>query len=1268
MRPSRPVPALLLAILILVIATPSPATPLIGSPNPFSGDYRETTEDLRVKVQGGHVRIDREWYAGSWSINRRWSSLRIIYDPADNSIKAIERNDDEFLPTANNPDLFRFGKRRLIERTATGFRWSDKGGEWIEYDSAGRLLRYGDRNAGHVSLSYDQAGQTNGVLDHRDTQILWYEYDAQDRLRAIRDYSGRRVEYGYNAAGLIETVVDTRGNTWQYGYTGGLLTGKTDPEGRTVTLSYDGRKRVKRIEDDLGLWRTYIYDHDKSRREFLFRTIDSTGMQTDSWHDEEGALKRLEINGETVREFATDGNWRIERDFAGLETRLRYDDQQNLVETVFPDGSRITHDYDPRLAVLTRTTDERGIVTRFEHNQRGNRILMIEAAGTLDERTTEYGYDAYGNLLTERRLGDAETAEAITVHSYDEWGNRETITRPEGQLISFEHDAAGNRTARTDARGKRWTFSYDPANLPTAETNPLGHTRTYSYDKVGNLTSVEDRNGHTTTHAYDVRNNRITTTDPLGYTKTTDYDGEGRPIRETDAAGHSTAIGYDPFGRLDLILDPAGDRTELTYAEADDGAPFNAAIRVANPGYTDAYRYSRRGQRVRITKTLADGEALVTTKGYDRSGNQVRETDPENRTMIGTYDALGRVVRITYPDDLALTYHYDNRDNLIRIHNKRGDPIRSYEYDRNDWLTLETWPGGNRAILHDATGNVTETTDAEGRVTRYDYDDAGRELTVRYYRDASAPSPTRSTGSSYDAVGNRIGYSAGTLSATLTYDANNRKRTEDVDFGPFQSGYAYDYGPDGQKTSLTYPDGQQVAFSYDDAGRLATIALPGTGDIRYSGFDRQHPTIVQYPGGTQRLIRYDDLGRIAGVEARNLAATVLMSHSYSYDSVGNLLNRETEHGRYSFSYDALDQLTSADKPTLPDVTFTYDPDGNRLTGPTPGPWTYGEADELKSDGERDFSYDANGNLIRITDATGTVATYDYNGSDRLIAARDGAGDLLGIYAYDPLGRRIRAETDRITYYLYSDEGLIAELDETGTITRRHGWRPDGEWGTDPVWSANAAGTAFPLNDQLGTPWKQINADGAVQWEARYHPFGAAEVLIGDVMDQPFRLPGQYLVPELGTHYNYRRHYDPAAGRYQRFDPLGVRASLNTYLYAANNPLMRTDPYGLCTDGVGASVNACAGFTFGVGGDFCAETKCCTTKCGPECCTYFQVKVCVGLGGGISASANAVAGSCSVGVTFPPGVSACCGPCCVTASETDLGATCCYTQEAGKSCT
>jgi RHS repeat-associated protein len=100
------------------------------------------------------------------------------------------------------------------------------------------------------------------------------------------------------------------------------------------------------------------------------------------------------------------------------------------------------------------------------------------------------------------------------------------------------------------------------------------------------------------------------------------------------------------------------------------------------------------------------------------------------------------------------------------------------------------------------------------------------------------------------------------------------------------------------------------------------------------------------------------------------------------------------------------------------------------------------------------------------------------------------------------------------------------------------------------------------NDHLGTPQKLTAVNGAVVWSAKYSSFGEADVNISSSITNNLRFPGQYFDQETNLYYNLFRYYDPAAGRYLRPDPIGMRGGINLFIYALNNPKNYIDPLGL----------------------------------------------------------------------------------------------------------
>jgi RHS repeat-associated protein len=134
----------------------------------------------------------------------------------------------------------------------------------------------------------------------------------------------------------------------------------------------------------------------------------------------------------------------------------------------------------------------------------------------------------------------------------------------------------------------------------------------------------------------------------------------------------------------------------------------------------------------------------------------------------------------------------------------------------------------------------------------------------------------------------------------------------------------------------------------------------------------------------------------------------------------------------------------------------------------------------------------------------------------------------------------------------------------------YGWKPDSDWGTNPLWQANLsegqtlknASYHYLISDHLGTPQLAINSTGEQSWKINSDAFGNSELDANNQITMNLRFPGQYYDAETGLSYNCFRDYDAKTGRYIQSDPIGLEGGINTYGYVGGNPLLYLDIYGL----------------------------------------------------------------------------------------------------------
>lgn len=1082
-----------------------------------------------------------------------------------------------------------------------GFKWMDRDGSYIDFDAFGAILRYGDRNDIVVTFDYAFIGNTrrvNTVRDENGRAIFEIIYSG-GRIAEVRDVpaSGdpaavRSVKYEYGPAGSISKVTDVRGNDTLYGYDSLFrLSSIQDAEGNIQRIEYGATNRMVKFTEADGGVTDYSYEYDKNKKEFFVRIkypqTDAGRRVEDRWYSKEGVLRSVTVNGKTIMEVtnaSNDGRNVSYTDARGGKTTIVRNEFDLITSITYPDGGTYRVDYDSQNLNVLSETDENGVRTQYSYDEAGNLSGVIEAAGTSDARHHVVVSDAMGNITSWTVQGRLEadgttSPDATETYEYDANHYLTHYTDAEGKLRLYEHDRLGNMTKVTEPGGGVWLLTYDDHGYVKTVTDPLNHTVEYTYDKLGNILSHKDARGNITTWTYDALSRETTTRTSYGAEFRTTYDHDDNLTSVFDARGIGMRLEYDASGRLSRGVDAKGFEYLLDYADADGldkGLNFLSKIRY--PTFERRYKYDARQRATQITE-LAGTESHVTAQTYDKVGRQRTITDANGKTRQIEYDALGQVKALKDSLGNTVSFAYNSLGNLIKITDARNNVTR-FTTDKRGLVTGEIDPLGKiTQYEYDDNGWQTGTRLANGKRTVYDYDFGGRVIERRMY-DASDVLVQTVT-FSYDIDNNLTGWSDGTYTGTLTYDNDDRLLSEAVNYGPFSLEYSYTYYENNQVKTFTGADGVTIGYFYDGLGQLERVNIPGEGDITVTDWTWSSRKRVLLPGGASQEFEYNGLLDMTRMRVKTPAQQTLFELENKYGLLQEVAERTIAGTTTEYTYDDAWRLTGVDAANS--VTYTLDAAGNRVGAtPMPGAWVYDAANQLITKGDVTYTYDDAGNLTRKVDVSlaepQRTTSYEYDGLNRLLAVKDGAGDLIARYSYDPFDARLSKEVFSgvdagTTFYLHSDQGVVAEATSAGVVTTTYGWHPEEDYGTNALFARvpAPAGVGYRYvyyhNDQLGTPYRITDSSGTLVWSASYDTFGTATVASlpapNDALavTNNLRFGGQYFDAETGLHYNDRRYYETSTGRYITRDPLGFEGGPNQYLYVNHNPTNFYDPTG-----------------------------------------------------------------------------------------------------------
>jgi YD repeat-containing protein len=905
-------------------------------------------------------------------------------------------------------------------------------------------------------------------------------------------------------------------------------------------------------------------------------TPSSSDAVTRYFYDKDGrSVGKLDAEGNVTQCVYDKAGQKVEEiAYANAATNLTGTFAQ-VVASVTPDSAndRHTHYVYNGQGQLRFVVDGENYVseTKFDNAQATS---VIRYANKIASSTTDFTYDNVKALVGATSFPSA-TDDRTTWSVYDSAGRVAFAIDGEGGVTAFTYNSAGQVIKTTQFAKARATTSLPSKATMDSWASTNGNAANDSivrnyYDASGVLRYVVDGEGYVTRQTVDAEG-RLTSVDryanALSFTDadtiitvqatvassggaatttSTAYDVDGRVAKTTDAAGGQTSFVYNAFGNVVQTTDALGN---VTYNYYDALGRVTMSCDALN--YITQTSYTPFGEVASVTRRYIASSTTPTILAPPTI-----TTSPNDAKTSFTYDRLGRLTQTTDAQGNYEKYTLDAFGSRAKVRNKLGGIINN-TFDRRGLLTLEDLPmssydkDGNLLALrvknsftYDARGNRKTMIEADGlpehRTTTYDYDRNNRLVDKKGDNVNTI---------SFDLTQTSFSISSGNTTPTEKYFYDTRGNLIQVTDANLGKTYSW-YDQAGRKTDQLDPLGYLTHWDYDAQGNVKSerrYATKWTGVVDPTAAP---PAVA--PGAADRITSYsyDALNRLhrtsvdsayvgtwnAATSALSVATTTTTLNSYlDYDANGNVIKATDANGGIVYSwYDKLGRKTdqvdqegylthwdydgegnvlserrywtkvsgTPDPAVLPNVAstsndritnFTYDLTGHRLSetrvnvlawdvSATNGALTVHSAASMVK-----YSYNALGQVLTKTEATGEKVTYTYDNTGRLITeSRDTYTDQNGLsvtptvnYYYNGLNNLARTQqgdatlnaADRVTKYTYGAGGRLASMTDAANATHNYDYDTAGHVVRDSYTRAKSSGSVtdatFYSRDALG---------------------------------------------------------------------------------------------------------------------------------------------------------------------------------------------------------
>lgn len=321
-----------------------------------------------------------------------------------------------------------------------------------------------------------------------------------------------------------------------------------------------------------------------------------------------------------------------------------------------------------------------------KYNRAGRLALVEDASGG-----EAYYYGRQGEVTKTVRTVMASVADIRTYvygATYDSWNRVQSMTYPDGEVVTYHYNAAGQVESLTSNKQGRQSVIVDRIG----------------YDKEGHTVYTKLGNGTETTYTYDKQRERLQvmnlTADGLAVMENRyRYDAVDNILGITNAA--------NPTSLTKLNKAKLGGRSSHTYEYDELNRLIHASGKAKRASYDMVMSFGRMSEPLTKVQTV---DSTTTAKSYNFAYKYEDSNHPTAPTQIEhdhyTYDANGNPTLVTNDSTNTTREMYWDEDNRLMVLSDNGKTSR-YTYNAAGERIMKSYGTMEGVYINGAPQGIT---------------------------------------------------------------------------------------------------------------------------------------------------------------------------------------------------------------------------------------------------------------------------------------------------------------------------------------------------------------------------------------------------------------------------------------------------------------------------------------------------------------------------------------------------------------------------------